>query len=124
MNKPGILIYSYNPEEGLLKEICAGIEEEGIPFEVVSQNYQDITALSYYSANDSILGTGIGISEQRCRLTFSNLPKDQSVFYLEQPQKHQARNLGANAARAVKKKAFKDANQGIRIEGQRKEVIG
>lgn len=109
MNKPSILIYSHNPEEGLLKEICAGIEEEGIPYEVVLQDYQDITALSYHSANDSILGTGIGICEQKCRLTLSNLPKDQSVFYLEQPQTQQARNFGANAARAVKKKAFKEA---------------
>ena len=31
VNRPEIILYTCRPDEDYLKEICAGIEEEGIP---------------------------------------------------------------------------------------------
>lgn len=37
VKKPSILIYTYEPEAHTLREICAGIEEEGVFFEIKEQ---------------------------------------------------------------------------------------
>ena len=34
VQKPAILIYSRNPDQDYLREVCAGIEEEGVLYEV------------------------------------------------------------------------------------------
>ena len=34
VKRPSIFIYANNPDKGMLKEICAGIEEEGVFFEI------------------------------------------------------------------------------------------
>lgn len=107
MNKPRILVYVSNPDNEILKEICAGIEEEGVYFEVVERQDEDINNLSYESALDSILGTGIGICNNSIALSLSSLPKGKNVFLLEHPSIIQARSLGANAARVVKRLPFK-----------------
>ena len=107
MTKPSILIYVSKPNKELLKEICAGIEEEGVYCEVIYKENDDINSLSYGSSNESILGTGIGMCGSKMSLSLSALPKGQQIFNIEEPSSSQARNLGANAARAVKRKAFK-----------------
>ncbi len=113
MNKPCILIYVSSPEEKIQKEICAGIEEEGVLFEIVEKKEKDINTLAYDSANDSILGTGIGIREDSCMLTLSSLPKNKNIFCVNQPSNLQARYLGANAARIVKRKPFKEVEKDL-----------
>jgi hypothetical protein len=107
MMKPTILIYVINPEISLLSEVCAGMEEEGVCYEVVQQATGDIETLSYDSASASILGTGIGISESSIALTLSSLPRGRYVFLLLQANTTQARLLGTNAARVIKRKPFK-----------------
>ena len=107
-NKPTILIYAVEPHRDLLKEICAGIEEEGVLFEVQYKENMDINCLSFDSAQDSILGTGIGVYGARAALSLRSLPKGKNVFAIEKPSLSQARNLGANAARTVKRMPFKE----------------
>lgn len=108
MNKPSIRIYVIEPDREILKEICAGIEEEGIFYEVIRKENKDIHELCFESANDSILGTGIGIYNSVSALTISALPKGKQIFNLDKPTLQQARFLGINAARAVKKLSFKE----------------
>jgi hypothetical protein len=114
--RPTILIYVINPNLKLLKEVCAGIEEEGIYYEVIHRDNGEINTLCYESANTSILGTGIAMKETIIALTLSSLPKGKQVFKLEDPSWNQARNLGTNAARAVKRKSFKEIGCGNKYD--------
>jgi len=107
-NKPTILIYATEPQEELLREICAGMEEEGIPFSIVRKAAMDFDDLCFESANDSILGAGIGIRGSRAALHLRLLPKGKQLFSTVNPTLSQARCLGANAARAVKRIPFKE----------------
>lgn len=107
-NKPTILIYAYQPNDAILKEACAGMEEEGLLYEVVSMEHSDLSKLAFESANASILGTGIGIIEKSIELTIRSLPMGKCLYHLIDPSRLEARNLGANAARAVKRVPFKE----------------
>lgn len=107
-NKPTILIYIVEPDQDSLKEICAGIEEEGVLYEIISKDAMDFDVLCFESANDSVLGTGIGIVGVKTALALRSLPKGRYVFSIEEPTKSQSRNLGANAARVVKRMPFKE----------------
>ena len=97
VNKPTIIIYTNDPDQEFLHEICSGIEEEG---------------LLYEAAEDSMLGSGIGMSGQRIAMQMRRLPKGHNVFELNAPRFWQCRNLGANSARAVKKMPFKAIYRG------------
>lgn len=107
MNKPSILIYEKDADPIILKEICAGIEEEGVLFDIFNKEDMDLESLCFYSGNDSILGSGIGIYGTKVALSIRSLLKGEYVYYLEHPTRHQSRNLGANGARAVKRMPFK-----------------
>lgn len=107
-SKPTILIYTNEPEQKILREICAGIEEEGVLFELVAKEAMDFDDLCFESANDSILGSGIGVLRSQVALHIRLLPKGKQLFSMMNPTLAQARCLGANAARAVKRIPFKE----------------
>lgn len=106
VNKPTIIIYTREPDEDYLREVCAGIEEEGVLYQI-HEHEGDLDTLAYEAANESILGSGIGIRGARLAMQMLRLPKGKNVFELNAPQFWQCRNLGANSARAVKKMPFK-----------------
>ena len=56
VKKPSIYIYVNNPNQEVLHEICSGIEEEGVFFEIIEREEQDLNALAWMAANDSMLG--------------------------------------------------------------------
>ncbi|MCI6004264.1 MAG: glycerol dehydratase reactivase beta/small subunit family protein [Blautia sp.] len=106
VNRPAIIIYVQEPDEDLLREVCAGIEEEGVLFQV--QNHEgDLDTLAYDAANESMLGAGIGMTGARLAMQMQRLPRGKNVFELIAPAFWQCRNLGANSARAIKKMPFK-----------------
>lgn len=107
INKPTILLYAFNPDKSILNEICAGIEEEGLLYELQYAESSDVHDISYEAANASVLGVGLGIVQSKVSLQIANIPKHKDVFYIEDPNKEQCRNLGSNAARAVKRIPFK-----------------
>ena len=100
VRKPTVIIYTRDPDEDFLREICAGIEE-------IHSRDADIDELAFEAAKDSMLGSGIGIAERRIAMQMAKLPKGKNVFELNDPRFWQCRNLGANSARAVKKMPFK-----------------
>ena len=106
VNKPTIIIYTHEPDQDLLHEICSGIEEEGLMYEI-HDRAGDLDDLAHDAAEDSMLGSGIGMSGQRIAMQMQRLPKGRNVFELNAPRFWQCRNLGANSARAVKKMPFK-----------------
>jgi hypothetical protein len=105
-NKPTILIYGVSPNSTILKEIAAGIEEEGVLYDIVYQNNMSLDSLCFESSNTSVLGAGIGIYGTHIALSLRLLEKGTYLFELKQPSGSQARKLGSNAARAVKRIPF------------------
>ena len=106
VNKPAIIIYTNEPDEDLLREGCAGIEEEGVLYQV-SSHEGDLDTLAFEAAKESMLGSGVGITGARLAMQMERLPKGRNVFELNMPRFWQCRNLGANSARAIKKMPFK-----------------
>ena len=106
VNKPTIILYCFQPDEYLLREVCAGIEEEGVLYQVLTRE-GDLDTLAYEAAKESMLGSGIGITGTRLAMQMHHLEKGRNVFELHAPMFWQCRNLGANSARAIKKMPFK-----------------
>ena len=90
--------------------MCAGIEEEGVLYEV-RQREACLDELAYMAAAESMLEAGIGIEGERLAMQMNRLPKGKNLFELDTPRFWQCRNLGANSARAIKKMPFKDVFQ-------------
>lgn len=106
VNKPTILIYTQQADPDYLREVCAGIEEEGVLYQIREME-ADLDGLAYAAANESMLGSGVGIQGRQLALQMRRLPQGHNVFELNAPRFWQCRNLGANSARAIKKMPFK-----------------
>ena len=107
IKKPAIFIYTFQPDGEILREICAGIEEEGVFYEISEQTVSDVNELSWQAANDSMLGSGVGVSGQRAALQMRGIEKGRNLEAYARPDKDECRKLGANSARAIKKQPFK-----------------
>ena len=113
VKKPAIFIYTSEPDREILREICAGIEEEGVFYEIKEQTLVPKDARStaarfaWQAAQDSMLGSGIGVSQRDVALQMRGLSVDRCVESYHVPAQAQCRKLGANSARAIKKMPFK-----------------
>ena len=109
--KPTVLIYESGVEPMHLAEVCAGLEEEGIPYSITRAS-GDAKLLAAEAANHSRLRVGIGITRDIAILQIRNYTMDIPVsneaapalhIKLNDPAaKHRCRALGTNAARLVK----------------------
>ena len=106
VNRPSIILYCCQPDEDYLREVCAGIEEEGVLYQVISRS-GEVDDLAFEAAADSMLGSGIGICGKRLAMQMQYVPRGKNVFELDTPSFAQCRSLGANSARAIKKMVFK-----------------
>ena len=107
IKKPTIFIYTFQPAAEVLKEICAGMEEEGVFYEITAQPDTALDALAYSAAKDSMLGCGIGIYKQEIALQIKGLDLGHNVECYRYPSAEDSRRLGANGARAVKKQPLR-----------------
>lgn len=132
VKKPAIFIYTSEPDREILREICAGIEEEGVFYEIKEQTLTADASKSssvfirsadsirvpedargtaarfaWQAAQDSMLGSGIGVSQRDAALQMRGLSVDRCVEAYHAPTQAQCRKLGANSARAIKKMPFK-----------------
>lgn len=110
-NRPGISIHvrPHAGSEAKLRELKAGMEEEGVPYLLVSDADGDAVALAYKGAQVSTLGVGVGVSPDAMCVHYQKLPERQPLFVLEQAgTPAEWRNFGYNAARLVKGLPFKD----------------
>ena len=107
VKKPSIFIYTNKPNTDALKEVCAGIEEEGVFFEIFERDAADLSTLAFEAANDSMMGAGIGIRQTSMALQMKGLPKGKNIENYQTPTLEECRKIGANSARAIKKMAFK-----------------
>ena len=107
VKKPSIFIYTNQPNADFLREICAGIEEEGVFFEVFEREPSDLDTLAFEAAKDSMMGSGIGINGISTALQMKGIQKGKNIEVYHMPTKEECRKIGANSARAIKKMAFK-----------------
>ena len=61
--RPAVLVYRHpDAPAPVLRQVCAGAEEEGVPTDVVDvRSPDDATALAHAAAGESRLGVGIGL---------------------------------------------------------------
>ena len=103
MSKPSVYIYESGAMAESLKEICAGLEEEGIPCEIFKLDDSDAKSLAHAAADHSRLRVGIGITATAAALQIRNLPIDKPVYLIViNDDSTILRRIGINAARAVK----------------------
>lgn len=108
IKKPSIYIYVNKPNQDVLREICSGIEEEGVFYEIIERNEEELDILSWTAANDSMLGSGVGIKGNAAAFIIRGLKTGKNIEYFAYPSKEESRILGMNSARAIKKQAFKN----------------
>lgn len=109
-SRPCIVVVTDKPDKNILKQLLAGIEEEGIPYEVDTINGDDLLTITHKASVHSRMGVGIGISENRVLLHYSKLKIDKPILdaTLKYDIKEVARNVGNNAARLYKIMPFKN----------------
>ena len=108
IKKPSIFIYTPQADPAVLKEVCAGIEEEGVFYDTTEFPDECMEKLAYKAARDSMLGSGIGIFGTAVCLKMRGLEKGRNIESYLTPNKTQCRNIGANSARAIKKLPCKE----------------
>lgn len=111
-SKPSILISMESSElPKIWQEVLFGIEEEGIPYQLLTENTADDVILRAYSAaQTSALAVGMACTNNKMIVHHKNLPEQQPLFNMEASEltdKVALRALGNNAARLIKGIPFK-----------------
>ena len=107
VKRPSIFIYTNAPDSDCLKEVCAGIEEEGVFFEIFERETVDLDTLAFDAAGDSMLGSGIGICGDHVALQMKGITKGKNIESYSMPTSVECRKIGANSARAIKRMPLK-----------------
>ncbi|WEG72514.1 glycerol dehydratase reactivase beta/small subunit family protein [Vagococcus intermedius] len=89
-----------------INAILYGIEEEEVPFEIVTCNKSTMVTAAYDLAVRSPLSVGIVLDDHQAMLHYKNLPEDEPLFQIG-TEPEELMKLGANAARLVKGIPFK-----------------
>lgn len=100
--KPSIHIYYHQSKHSDIQEITAGIEEEGVFFDLKERASHDLVELAYQAAQSSQLGIGIGVNGQEVVLHTNKLKKNRPLFHEKKINSAAARMIGSNAARFIK----------------------
>ncbi|HWR29040.1 MAG TPA: glycerol dehydratase reactivase beta/small subunit family protein [Negativicutes bacterium] len=107
-----ICVFNHSGCERKIREVQAGMEEEGIPYMVMPGEDRDVIALSNQAACASKLGVGVGIGPEGLSIQTDKLPAKEPLFLLTNPGTlADWRNFGYNAARLVKGIPFKKQSE-------------
>jgi hypothetical protein len=102
IEKPTIIVYLNPLCEGYLKEVKAGLEEEGIPCSISYTSEVSAEELASRAAKASLLEVGIGMGKNYICVTLSKLPEKEPLLKYRADSKSNQRLCGINAARLVK----------------------
>ena len=109
VQRMNLLIPVYTEAESweLAKEAGFGMEEEGIPYNLIESLDPFGEALA--ASQRPGLGVALGISQTEGIGLFGRILKESlPVFLVKEPSRMQARILGKNGARIIKKSPFVD----------------
>ena len=101
IKRPSIFIYTHEADPTVVKDVCAGIEEEGIFYDVTEMPDTCMEKLAYKAARDSMLGSGVGIYGTAVCLKMRGLEKGRNIESYLEPTRAQCRCVGSNSARAI-----------------------
>lgn len=114
--KPAININLINTQHNqmIVQSIMAGIEEEGIPYEIIileNSHDQNVASIAHNAAVNSLLDVGMGIDNNgNVSLHYAKLLEQKPLFNLLPPyHKEELRLIGNNAARLIKGLPFRFA---------------
>lgn len=100
---PVLMIYCSEANGKCLKEVMAGIEEEGVLYQARTQEDAiDAITLAYQAAKASALGVGIGIQGNNVQLAVREQVAPTIIDMAMSP-----RTAGQNGARYIKKKPLR-----------------
>jgi hypothetical protein len=98
------MIHYYEADPFVLKEIKAGIEEEGCLYQTMSiEKDIDSLSLSYQASKQSSLGLGIGIHKDGAKIS---VRQQLEPVYID-IEEARPRRIGQNAARLIKGKPLR-----------------
>ncbi|WP_100497943.1 glycerol dehydratase reactivase beta/small subunit family protein [Geodermatophilus chilensis] len=104
--RPAVLVYRHPAAPAsVLRQVCAGVEEEGVPTDVTDvPGPDDATALAHAAAGESRLGVGIGLDAAgAAAVHHGTLPEQAPVLTTPaQALPSDWRRVGRVAARVVK----------------------
>ncbi|NLM13373.1 MAG: glycerol dehydratase [Epulopiscium sp.] len=101
--KPQIIILTYDANPIALKEVIAGIEEEGVLWDVEEvQEYKNLWDLATEASRKSSLEVGIGIYKDEAAVQCRELIGREPLFKTDDAY----RLMGSNAGRYVKRNPF------------------
>lgn len=128
VTKPNIAICLFEHEQSKqkIREIQAGIEEEGVPCILIPGEKNDAVALAWQAAGLSHLGVGVGVSQAAICLHYYKLSEFDPLFISEQSDNPTTwRLFGYNAARLVKGLPFKEdiPDKGLEADDQLYEQV-
>jgi hypothetical protein len=109
--KPVIAVVINNASAEVLKELLAGIEEEGVLFEVLKGTSKHSKELAFEASELSALNVGIGIYEKEVSLHERNIASKDMLFTTGGIYGQNIRNIGSNAARYIKGIPFKEVDR-------------
>lgn len=101
--KPEIILFTNTTDEQFVKDICAGIEEDGLLYRCMEVEGRDANLLAKEACSEATIGVGISVVGQIAVLTAENLELQKPLQIVRDADKVQARILGKNAARYIKK---------------------
>lgn len=99
-----------------LSQLLYGIEEEGLPYDVISADTGSADELAYEAGMASRLQVGLGLDNNQITLQYAKLKKQEPLFRISARSPYDdIRAIGSNAARLVKRLPFKNttAKEGI-----------
>ncbi len=106
--RPVIVIFAHHTTQAHWAEVLFGMEEEGIPWEWVACDSENLVDNAWQAACQSPLLVGIGCDDETLLVHYRNLPVDGPLFRLPRHDRDaDARRTGNNAARLVKGLPFK-----------------
>lgn len=109
-NNIAIKIILSKNSENVVKDILYGIEEEGIPYDIIYDNENklnenNLMEEAYIQAQMSKLSLGVAIYDKKAIFHYSKLKENKPLFVinnLEDIEKIEKRNYGSNIARLIK----------------------
>jgi hypothetical protein len=105
--RPEIHVCYSRQNKEYVKDILAGIEEEGLfGYSYEIKDYDPITS-AYKASESSLLGVGISITKKQAVLHVTNLEIDIPLLNINIEDNTNLREFGNNAARYVKGKPLK-----------------
>ncbi len=108
--RPSVIICTaiFENCENRIRELQAGLEEEGVPYTLLNGKNHEAVGLAWEGANASRLGVGLGVCARGLCIHYHKLAEYEPLFILDGlGNEKEWRRFGANAARLVKGLPFK-----------------